>query len=482
MSNDATLASNHPRHPRSPRFLLQKRFWLRSTTSSGHRRARRPRSLSVAGALALTLAAAACGSADPAANRSAAPAAFTPLEQDPGSELLVWADATRVPAVEAYQKAHPDVPIKLVTYSGDANGATDLQTKVELFDRSGEGWPDVAFSTNYNDVSWAASGETPYAAPLNQGIVADDTIAGFSAGALDPCTVDGTVHCLRNDLAQGVLWYDADLMDQFGYQVPTTWEEYRALGEQVAREHPGYLVGSAGDPWTPEVYFWASQCPASTVSGEKEVTVDLGDEHCTRMADLLDDLIEAGSVTRETIFSSGFIKNDADKVLMLPGPSWYGQAVFESTFQTPAGRISAAPPLSFADDDQTYTGNVGGGVWFVSSHSRNLDAASDLVSWITSDDEYQGTAPGYPAVTEAARTWLQEQSSSGYYADDVAPALREAADMVWPGWSATQYSHEAIWSSTVVPELTSGSTITQTMGAWQSAIENKAGSLGYTVR
>jgi ABC-type glycerol-3-phosphate transport system substrate-binding protein len=441
--------------------------------------------LAVAGALSASLALAACGSADPVPTEPAKASSFTPADQTEGSELTVWADATRVPAVQAYEKAHPDVKIKLVTYSGDANGATDLQTKVQLFDRSGKGWPDVAFSTNYNDVAWAGSGEKPYAAPLSENIVPKATLSGFSAGALDPCTVGGTVYCLRNDLAQGVLWYNAELMKQFGYQVPTTWEEYQALGEKVAKEHPGYVIGTAGDPWTPEVYFWASQCPASTVSsgsGDKQVSVNLQDPKCTRMASLLDTLIKAKAVSTDTIFGAGFIKNTASKVLMMPGPSWYGQAVFNSTFKTPKGEIAAAPPLKFADDSQTYTGNVGGGVWFVSSHSQNLKGASDLVSWITSDDTYQSTAPGYPAVTTAAQAWLKEQTSSGYFSGDVTPALTAAAGEVWPGWSATQYSHEAIYASTVVPALTKGSTITETLGAWQKAIENKATSLGYTVK
>jgi multiple sugar transport system substrate-binding protein len=61
------------------------------------------------------------------------------------------------------------------------------------------------------------------------------------------CTINGTVYCLRNDLAQNLFWYNSALMKQFGYSVPTTWQQWQALGEQVAAHHPGYLVGSAGD-------------------------------------------------------------------------------------------------------------------------------------------------------------------------------------------------------------------------------------------
>ena len=279
----------------------------------------------------------------PAPGSSAAGAAFTPVAQEAGSEVLVWADATRVPAVEAYQKSHPDVKLKIVTYSGNANGATDLQTQVALFDRTGKGWPDVVFTTNVNDSIWASSGDTPYAAPVNQGVIPQTVLDGFAEGALAPCSVGADVYCMRNDLAQSVLWYNKKLMDQFGYTVPTTWEEYQALGAKVATEHPGYLLGTAGDPWAPEIYFWASQCPASTVSSGKNVKVDMSDPNCVRAAKLLDTMMADGSVSKNTVFDADFIADSADKVLMLPGPSWYGDALFKGTLKVPAGEISAAP-------------------------------------------------------------------------------------------------------------------------------------------
>ncbi|MFI1508008.1 ABC transporter substrate-binding protein [Streptomyces sp. NPDC020597] len=444
------------------------------------RRPLRHTAVAALGAVSL-LALAACGSADPTPTTAPSPAAFKPVAQEKGSEITVWADATRVPGVQAYQKTHPDVKLKIVTYSGDANGANDLQTKVQLFDRSGSGWPDVAFSANVNDGTWASQGKTPYAAPVDKGLVPLSTLNGFAHGALNPCKANGSTYCLRNDLAQNVLWYNKELMGKWGYSVPTTWEDYQALGERVAKEHPGYLVGTAGDAWTPEVYFWASQCTASTTTGAKKVTVDLHDSKCTRMAKLLDSLIAKGSVAKDTVFSAGFIKNQASKVLMLPGPSWFGQVLFNSTFKIPAGKIAAASPLKFEGDAKNYTGNVGGGLWFVSSHSKNLKAASDLATWMTTSDDYQATAGTYPAYKPAATTWLVNQRSTGYFANDISPVFEEAAELIWPGWSATQYSQEAIYSSTVIPALNSGKTLTDTLDTWQTAITDKAKSLGYTV-
>ena len=87
-----------------------------------------------------------------------------------------------------------------------------------------------------------------------------------------------------------------------------------------------------------------------------------------------------------------------------------------------------------------------------------------------------------PAYQAAAKTWLANQVSSGYYAGDITGPLQAAAGQVWPGWGYGQFSQEAIWAATVTPGLTAGKTIESLLPAWQSAIENYARSTGYEVR
>ena len=132
--------------------------------------------------------------------------------------------------------------------------------------------------------------------------------------------MNGTVYCLRNDLAPVVLWYNAPLMKQWGYQVPTTWPQYEQIGQEVAKQHPGYIVGAAGDTFTPEIYMWASQCQANDVTGIRSVTVNVTSANCTRMASLLDTLLADKSMSNLSVFSSAFDKQEQGKVLMMPGP------------------------------------------------------------------------------------------------------------------------------------------------------------------
>jgi hypothetical protein len=125
---------------------------------------------------------------------------------------------------------------------------------------------------------------------------------------------------------------------------------------------------------------------------------------------------------------------------------------------------------------------VGGGTWLLSAHSAHLKAATAFLTWVTTSDDYQGkVAPGYPAVTAAAKTWLANQASSGYYANDITGPLTAAAGQVWSGWGYGQFSQEAVWAATVTPGMTAGKTIVSLLPAWQNAIANYARADGYKV-
>ncbi len=105
---------------------------------------------------------------------------FAQAPQKDGA-LTVWVDATRMDAAKLYQKLHPEVKLDIVSYDGDANGSNYLQTKVQLFNRTGKGWPDVVFSSQNNEASWAV--DAGFAAPLNKGLVDEATLGGFAEGS-----------------------------------------------------------------------------------------------------------------------------------------------------------------------------------------------------------------------------------------------------------------------------------------------------------
>jgi ABC-type glycerol-3-phosphate transport system substrate-binding protein len=425
------------------------------------------------------------GSAGGGTSDSNSPYGFGAAKQDTGAAITVWVDSTRLPFAQAYQKAHPDVKVNIVTYDGDANGSNTFKTKMSLYDRAGSGWPDVIFTADNNAASWGSAQGTGVLAPLSKGLVPAPYLSSFAKGSLGTCTVNGVTYCLRSDLAQDVLWYNKTLMSKFGYTVPTTWEQYQQLADKVAVQHPGYIVGTAGDAWTPEIYMWASQCPANDITGAKSVSVNTSNPNCVKMAKLLDSLIANKTMSTLSLFgpdfSSAEAKGAGNKVLMLPGPAWYGSSVLQGTLKAPKGEFAVAPPLHW-QGQPTVTGDVGGGAWWISSHSANLKAAENFIQWVTTNYSYDGTLnPGYPAYVPAAQKWAQATQAAGYYADSIVAPIEQAAGEVWTGWGSGGFSQEAVWAKVVLAGMSQGKTIQSLLPAWQTEIQNEAQVLGYTV-
>jgi multiple sugar transport system substrate-binding protein len=404
------------------------------------------------------------------------------LAQD-ANAITVWADATRQPAVEAFIAAHPEVPVNLVLDDGSSGASGTFQTKIGLADQAGEGWPDVVFSTQNNDAAWAAkeiNGNQAFAQVLNEGFLDAGFIEGFTPGALDPVTVDGKVYGLRNDLAPVLFWYNKTLLDSFGYTAPTTWEDYQALGDKLAAEHPGYFLGGFGDAFQgPYIYYWSGQAPIFQVEGDafKSNTTD---PNAVKVSNLIDHMVGNKTLTLDSVFGASFVAM-ADKLVAIPGPAWYSGALFQNPggVNAKAGDWVAAPPLHWSTGDKV-TGNVGGGVWYASSHTAHPEAVKTFLQFVISDPKVAGTG-GLPAYQAAADAWLEAQASSGFYAGDFKAAINTAASSVWSGWGYPNFSPETAWAKIVTPGLVAGKTMKELSADWQQEMKNEAQVVGYTV-
>jgi ABC-type glycerol-3-phosphate transport system substrate-binding protein len=433
-------------------------------------------SLAVTGA---AIAVSACGGGGNSGSSGQAASTSTPSGPASG-DLTVWVDSVRLPVAKAYAAAHPKVHTKIVTFDGDGNGASTLQTKIQLWNRSGHGWPDVIFSEQVNDPVWMAKKPFDFAQPV-KGVIPDKVLSQWPAPSTAQCTIDGTQYCLQDNLAQVVLWVNQKLMHKFGYTTPKTWQDWAALGHKVATEHPGYIVGTSGESFSHWIYLWSAQCPLQQLQGDK-VFINATDPHCTRMASLLDPLIKGGTLPPLSVFTPDFAKKyggASDKVLMMPGPSWYATSLFHDTLHIPAGQMTAAPPLQWNNESPVTTGQVGGGPWIISRHSKNLKAAGDFVTWATT--VFNDNRPGYPAYPPLADRWLATLAKNSYFSADPTPALKGAVPLIWKGWNLVTYPDQPVWSNTVVTKLVAGKSLSSLLPALGEGLANAAQAAGYQV-
>ena len=398
--------------------------------------------------------------------------------------ITVWADATRQPAVEAFIAAHPEVKVNLVVDDGSSGASGTFQTKIGLADQAGEGWPDVVFSTQNNDAAWASketNGVQAFAQVLNDGFLDQSFLDGFTPGALDPVTVDGKVYGLRNDLAPVLFWYNKTLLAEFGYEAPTTWEDYQALGDKLAADHPGYFLGAIGDSFEgPYIYYWSGEAPIFQVNGDT-FSSNVADPNTVKVNALIDHMVANKTLTLDSLFGANFVAN-ASKLVAIPGAAWYAGALFQNPGNVNAkpGDWVAAPPLYWKDGNKV-TGNVGGGVWYASSHTQNPEAVKTFLKFVVSDTKVAGTG-GLPAYKAAADAWLDAQAASGFFAGDFKTAISTAASSVWNGWGYPNFSPETAWAKVITPGLAAGKTMADLSADWQKEMQNEAQVVGYTIK
>lgn len=397
--------------------------------------------------------------------------------------LVVWADQVRSDMVQKYKDSHPDVNVDIVTIPYTIS---TYEQKLSLANQAGKGWPDV-FGVPGALLSAFAIPPYDFAADITN-YLPKDFGANFSKGSMTQCQMSGKIVCVPYQVSPFVLFYNVPLMKQFGYTVPTTWEEYEQLGLSVAKEHPGYVVGAAaeGGVVTSRAYLAPARCPDAQLVDSKTIFSNLADPNCTRAVTMMDKLIKTGVLPTEATSDPDFIKNygSTGKWLTLVEPIFQIKNLFENQFKTPKGVLGMAPPLKWADEDQAYTGRTAGTAFMVSKHSKYQQAATDLALWLAegpvANDPTTVTVPAYKPALNA---WTDAMQKSGYVTVDggtVASVFDTAINATWADQSDVPVDG-IDFKAVVGPLLAKGGTVASALPAWTEAIKNQSKAAGFTV-
>ena len=234
--------------------------------------------------------------------------------------------------------------VKIVTYDGDSNGATTLQAKIQLWNRTGKGWPTSSSASRPTTRSgWHPSRST---SRTGQGPHPGEDPQPLAR------TVARPVHRqrqgdLRPGQPRGPCCGTTRRLAQVRLHGPDDWHQWAARPE--GREGaPGLHHREHRDSYSHWTYLWAGQCPLSQVQKNGSVRINSTNLHSHPDGQLLDPLIKNGTTPPENIFTPAFAQKYGGKnpkVLMMPGPTWYAKDVFSGTLKILAGRMAAAMPL-----------------------------------------------------------------------------------------------------------------------------------------
>ena len=389
--------------------------------------------------------------------------------------LNVWSDPVRLTMFDLYDKTHDNVKLNVTTI--DPAG---LVAKIQLGMQSKSEVPDVIFM---NDIGYAAQLSTRrsnYLLDLTDK-VPQAVLDEFYPNANSPCYINGKLLCMRNDIAHDVVWYDKPLMESLGAKVPTTWEEYQALGDELAPK--GYSLGSPMVPF--EAFLVSDGCDmVMPVEGKNDtVKIDLTTEKCLKPARLVDHMIAAGSLSKVGPFDPAVVDLvKTGKVPLLIGPTWFGEYVIKPTYEMAPGKLAVALPLKWEDQAQPLTWSWGGGVYGGWKDTQHPAEVADLITWMSSDVANQTTAVTLPAHRPSAIAWGERLKADPFYASpDAFDVQVKAAEYSHPGYTSLRFSVEDAIVKIVSANIAKGVSVEASLPALQTELVNLAKLNGYTV-
>jgi multiple sugar transport system substrate-binding protein len=338
------------------------------------------------------------GCSSSADNNAAAPSTTAPVETGPVT-LQFWAWASNIDKVVGiWNKAHPEIQVKVSTQSqGDT-----LVTKLLTADKAGNP-PDLA-QAEYQALptlvtSGVAADITSYTTPLK---------SQFSDSAWQLVSFGGKTYGIPQDYGPMMLYYRTDLFSQFGLTVPKTWDEFAQQARKLHTADPKrYLTTfSAGDPgWFAGL---AEQAGANwwTIDGEKW-KLGIDSEPSQKVARYWGDLVNAGVLQGQPMYTPQWSKAMNDGTLLAWPSAVWGPAVLAGIAPTTKGKWAMAPLPQWTSGEQK-TGMWGGSSTAVMAKSKHLDAAAKFATWLNTDPAAiealvtQGSL--YPAATAGQST------------------------------------------------------------------------------
>ncbi len=391
--------------------------------------------------------------------------------------LNVWSDTPRLSMFDLYDQTHENVTLNVTTVA-----PADLIAKIQLALQARSEVPDVIFMSDIGYTAQLSTRRSNYLLDLTDKVpqsVQDE----YYPNGNSPCHVNGKLLCMRNDLAHMIVWYDKEAMETLGKEVPTTWEEFQALGAELGPQ--GMSLGTGVEAFPLYSYLVSANCDmVMPVEGKDDtVKIDLSTEACLKPARMVDAMLANGSLTRVGPFEPDFVNlAKAGNVPLMIGPTWFGEYVIKPTYEWPAGRMAAALPLRWEDQEQPLTWSWGGGTYGGWKDTQHPDEVVDLIVWMSSDIANQTNAVTLPAHRPSAEAWGERLRTDAYYADlNVFEVLAEAAQFSHPGYASLRFSVSDAIAKVVVQQLAAGGTVEAAMPALQTELENLARLNGYQV-
>lgn len=441
------------------------------------------RTLAAVAATALSLTLAACGTDTPDEPTTEDTTAEATPDDGAGlsGELLVWAwDPGVEPVAEAFMEANPDVTIEVV----NAGTGNDHYTAVQNAVAAGSGIPDVAQMEYYALGQFSLAGSLADLSALG----ASELDGTFTPGPWNAVTQGGTgVFGLPMDSGPMAMFYNAELFEEHGLEVPTTWEQYLEVARELKEKAPdSYMANDAGDAGFTTSMIWQAGGQPYTVDGTT-VGIDFTDEGTTQFAELWNQMLTDELVAPISSWSDEWYQGLGDgTIATLTIGAWMpGNLV--SGVPDGAGKWRVAPMPQWEEGGSASSEN-GGSAISVMEASQNKELAYEFLEFTTIDEGVGIRIDGgaFPSTTAELESEEFLSAEFEYFGGQTAnEVFADSAANVVEGWTYLPFQvySNSIFNDHVGAAYSSNgaTTIAEGLEAWAQASKEYGQQQGFTI-
>ncbi|MGJ0389863.1 ABC transporter substrate-binding protein [Microbacterium sp. CGR1] len=361
-------------------------------------------------------------------------AACTPADGDVTLEFTSWIPGIE-DVVEIWNEANPEIQVDVQT-GPNGNGGTyqNFFNQIKAGDAPDLGQieydalPNFLVQDGLEDLS-----------ACEDVVAAEDQFVDWAWGQVTLGT-EG-VYGVPQDTGPMALFYRADLFEQNGIAIPTTWDEYRdaavkirALGGYITNFSQSDINQFAGFAWQDGAQWFSSDDEGWTVSMADDATTTVADFWQSMLDDDLVATVPAWTDEWNNAYNSGDVWTWNSAV-------WGANSISSGAPDT-AGNWAVAP-LPQWEVGGTAAGNWGGSSTAVLKGSEHVYEAAKFALWLNTSDEaltaLAEAANLYPATTAGLKLPVYAEGVEFYGGQKIYDVFAEAATQVSPdfAWGPT---------------------------------------------
>ena len=303
--------------------------------------------------------------------------------------------------IAAFEKANPNIKVKLETRPGGSDGDNIVKTKLSTGDME--------------DVFWYNSGSLLQALAPEKNLVDltnDPVLKDTEESFLPTVTQKGKVYGAPvGTVMGGGILYNKDVYSQLGLQIPKTWAEFAANSDKIKAAGLTAVVGSFKDTWTSQLFVLADYYNVATANPKWA-----DDYTANKVKYATDPVALRGFEKTAEANQKGWLNKTAGSTTFDQGMKLLssGKAAQYPLLTFPVATLKPedAAKIGFFGIPGDDASKAGATIWpgngqYIPKTTKNLEAAKKFIAFVASpagtDAFTQGQAPTGPYLVKGSK-------------------------------------------------------------------------------